>query len=240
MGIPMREPGRGVLQGAFAVLDVLSTCETGAGLSQLARATGLPKATAHRLLQQLSALEVVQYHDQRYFIGRQLARLGRAWQPDPRLQRAGREPLRRLSALSATVASVTVLDGERIRVVAATRGVLSDVPPIRADDEYARDTAAGRILMLSADPATGERLGSDLSRGEWHSLRSRYRDTGWLGFTHPQVLAGVSCAAVPVRDADGTVVASVSALALTRQVPPGLGELVLRASREIARNLTLA
>lgn len=58
-----REPaaGRGVLEGAFALLEELARGgET--GLSRLAARAGLPKATAHRLLNQLVAVGAVQRH----------------------------------------------------------------------------------------------------------------------------------------------------------------------------------
>ena len=73
-----RSSGRGVLEGAFELLDVLARCEDGAGLSMLARATALPKPTVHRLLQQLVAQGAVQCHGPSYFIGSRLAQLGRS------------------------------------------------------------------------------------------------------------------------------------------------------------------
>lgn len=55
--------GRGVLEGAFIVLDALARVPAGAGLSALARDTGLSKATVHRLLEQLVNLGAVQRHE---------------------------------------------------------------------------------------------------------------------------------------------------------------------------------
>ncbi|MGW4799449.1 helix-turn-helix domain-containing protein, partial [Nonomuraea sp. NPDC004297] len=53
--VPELQAGRGVLHGAFAVLEELAKREE-AGLTQLALATGLPKATTHRLLCRLADL----------------------------------------------------------------------------------------------------------------------------------------------------------------------------------------
>ncbi|MER6899719.1 helix-turn-helix domain-containing protein, partial [Amycolatopsis sp. NPDC000740] len=47
-----RKAGRGVLEGAFLLLEELAR-NGEAGPTQLAAATGLHKATAHRLLDQL-------------------------------------------------------------------------------------------------------------------------------------------------------------------------------------------
>src|SRR5690242_1880486 len=45
----VRRTGRGVLEGAFLILEELARVRE-AGLTEIAAHTGLPKATAHRLL----------------------------------------------------------------------------------------------------------------------------------------------------------------------------------------------
>ncbi|RGA00987.1 IclR family transcriptional regulator [Microbispora triticiradicis] len=228
-------PGRGVLEGAFHLLDVLAAAEEGAGLSELARDAGLPKATTYRLLRQLAALGAVQRHGQRYFVGRRLARLADAWQPDPRLQAAAREPVRLLSALTTTVAFLTVLEEDRVRVVTATRGDITEVPPVLPGSELAEATAAGRVLLMHRPDDDDAPAG--FTPAEWRRSRTSFRRSGAIAVDHQDVLPGICCVAVPVRRPDGEVVASVSALTIRPSVPAGLSELVLRASREITRNL---
>jgi DNA-binding IclR family transcriptional regulator len=228
--------GRGVLEGAFSVLEVLSGADGGAGLSDLARTAGLPKATAYRLVEQLVELGAVQRHGQRYFVGGLLARLGNSWQPDPGLARASREPVRLLAALTTSVTGVAVLRDERVRVVSATRGAVSDIPAIRAYDEFPRETAAGRVLLLAGQSERDEPP-PDVSRAEWRRYHTDLRRSGTVAMTHEDKFAGVSCVAAPVRRPDGKIVGSVSALLLKPAVPAGLPELVLRAAREINRNL---
>ncbi|WP_157110519.1 helix-turn-helix domain-containing protein, partial [Nocardia anaemiae] len=72
--------GRGVLEGAFALLEVLAHGNA-MGLTRLASAAGLPKATAYRLLNQLVAEGAVQRLGGRYRIGPRVFRLGQTWQP---------------------------------------------------------------------------------------------------------------------------------------------------------------
>lgn len=227
--------GRGVLEGAFHLLDVLAAAEEGAGLSELARDAGLPKATTYRLLRQLASLGAVQPHGQRYFVGRRLARLADAWQPDPRLQAAAREPVRLLSALTTTVAFLTVLEEDRIRVITATRGEIREVPPILPGSELAESTAAGRVLLMQRPD--GDAAPPGFTLGEWRRARATFRRSGSVAVDRQEVLPGVCCVAVPVRQPDGEIVASISALAVRPALPAGLTELVLRASREITRNL---
>ncbi|MFZ0717113.1 helix-turn-helix domain-containing protein, partial [Mycobacterium sp.] len=80
--------GRGVLVGAFAVLDVLAHADDGLGLTALARASGLAKTSTYRLTEQLVALGAVQRIEHRYYIGALIGRIGQRWQPDPLLRRA--------------------------------------------------------------------------------------------------------------------------------------------------------
>jgi hypothetical protein len=61
--------GRGVLGGAFAVLEALAQADAGLGLTGLARASGLAKTLAYRLAEQRVALGAVQRVDQRYYVG---------------------------------------------------------------------------------------------------------------------------------------------------------------------------
>jgi IclR family acetate operon transcriptional repressor len=65
--------GRGVLEGAFALLETLRRYADGAGVTELARACGVPKGTVHRLLDQLVAVGAVERYDGRYRGGPKLS-----------------------------------------------------------------------------------------------------------------------------------------------------------------------
>ncbi|HEY3467141.1 MAG TPA: helix-turn-helix domain-containing protein [Amycolatopsis sp.] len=215
--------GRGVLEGAFRLLDALSRAPGGSGLSEVARATGLPKPTAYRLLEQLVALGAAQRHDQRYYVGPSLARLGRAWQPDPGLRQAALEPARELATLTRTTVAVTVLHDDRVRVVAGSRSGGTGLPRMRMEDVVPAATAAGRVLLAG-------------TRGTHDEVVARVGGP-WLARRHPD---GVRCLAAPVWHADGAFAGSISAVVATPTAPAGLGELVLRASRRITRRLPVS
>src|SRR5882757_3391111 len=72
--LPAACTGRGVLDGAFAVLEALADADGGLGLTALAGASGLAKTSAYRLAEQLVALGAVHRVNHGYFIG---ARIGR-------------------------------------------------------------------------------------------------------------------------------------------------------------------
>src|SRR3984885_3709822 len=80
--------GRGVLVGAFAVLDPAAHADDGLGLTALARASGLAKTSTYRLTEQLVTLGAVQCIEHRYYIGALIGRIGQRGQPDPLLRRA--------------------------------------------------------------------------------------------------------------------------------------------------------
>lgn len=230
-------PGRGVLEGAFVLLDTLVRFQDGAGLTVLAREAGLPKTTTYRLIEQLVELGAVQRHGQRYFVGRLLARLGSAWQPSPTLRRAAREPVHMLASLSSAAVTVWTLHDSSPRAVLGARGAfgdqLRDAPPA---GELLPYTAAAKVLFamqLIAKPQPG------LSERDLHRIRADCEHGSGVVIDKQGVMAGVCCVAAPVRLHGGRTVASISASVLAPTVPPGLADLVRRAAGEIARNMTV-
>jgi len=225
--------GRGVLEGAFELLNVLSYLPSGAGLSELARDAGLPKATTHRLLDQLIGLGAVQRDGQRYYIGSALARLGRSWQPDPALRRAALAPSRTLARLTGASVAVCVLEGPAIRVVTAA-GVSAPAPRMHTEDEMSVRTAAGQVLLAGGpdrDPPPG------FTRPEWKRVRDSLSRHAAVAVDHQDILPGVYCAAAAIPLPTPGRVASIATLFVNRTPPRDLSELVLRAAREATRSL---
>jgi DNA-binding IclR family transcriptional regulator len=228
--------GRGVLEGGFHLLDVLSRFDGGAGLSELARAAQLPKATTHRLLEQLLELRAVERAGGRYRVGPLMQQLGAAWQPDPELAAAARGPVQTLAARTGTVVGVSVLHRGLAIVATAARGLITDVPLPRRGDILGESTAAVRLHRLIAHPvATDPPAG--YGAPEWAAAHRSYARAGSMVVEHEEVVPTISCVALPVRDVDGSAVAVVCALALRRSVPAGVPDLAARAAREITRNL---
>ena len=106
---PPASAARGVLGGAFAVLEALAQADAGLGLSGLARASGLAKTSAYRLAEQLVGLGAIQRVDRRYYVGARVGRIGQQWQPDPLLRRAAQTTVHALAVKSRAVASPLIL-----------------------------------------------------------------------------------------------------------------------------------
>ncbi|MFE5793125.1 IclR family transcriptional regulator [Streptomyces sp. NPDC056503] len=178
--------GRGVLEGAFALLDALHRCGDEAGVTELALACGVPKGSAHRLLDQLVVVGAVERRGSRYRVGPQLYRLGQAWEPHPGLRLAARLPVQRLRAATGASVVLAVLREDRALVVASAPGELEPLVPVRNGTAFRLDTAAGTALR---GPLAG---GPVLDRED--------------------VMDGVCCAAFPVRGRDGRTVAALAAM----------------------------
>ncbi|WP_216909761.1 helix-turn-helix domain-containing protein [Nocardia noduli] len=226
--------GRGVLDAGFQVLQAISECPDGCGLSVLSRSTGIPKATAYRLAEQLVGLGAVQRVEQRYFVGSRLAELGRQWQVAPMLRRAAQRPGRVLAALTESMVAVCVLDQGAVHMVTGFNGAdvfLSAGP----GSDLAFRTALAQVLMTArADPAPPP---PGYTGAEWHRVRTAIEDNGSVAVDHFDVANGLCCAAATIRWNGGVDVAAIGCMSLTNRFPPGLPRLVAHAAREIEKNL---
>lgn len=222
--------GRGVLDGAFTVLDVLARADEGLGLTALARATGLAKTSAHRLAQQLVLLGAVERYDHRYFVGPRMSRIGASWQPDRRLRRAALAPVHNLALRSHATASLRILHQRRLRCICAAAPIGHARMPELVDPETIARTATGRVLYASR--AAGDATWPDCwSRREWRSICESLRDPRATVIDRQDAIPGVCCVSAPVRWPSG---ACAGALAVTVEVDDlraGLSPLVSFTAR---------
>ncbi|GAA4932810.1 IclR family transcriptional regulator [Streptomyces coeruleoprunus] len=207
----VRARGRGVLEGAFALLEALRRHGDDAGVTELAEACGVPKGSAHRLLDQLVAVGAVERQGSRYRVGPQLYRLGQAWQPHPGLRAVARLPLHRLRAMTGASVVLTVLRDDSALTVSSVPGELEPVVPVRDGMSFRLDTAAGRAL-----------------RGP---LR------GGAVFDREDVMEGVCCAALPVRSPDGRTVAALAAMVPAGHRLDAVAQAVAEAGAALTRAL---
>ena len=114
--LPPAAGGRGVLDGAFAVLGALAHADEGLGLTALARASGLAKSSTHRVVEQLVTLGAGQCVEHRYYVGPRMFRIGQRWQPNPLLRQRAQAPAHTLSAM----ASLRILHEDRLRLICAS------------------------------------------------------------------------------------------------------------------------
>jgi DNA-binding IclR family transcriptional regulator len=203
----------GVLDKAVAVLDALA--EGPKGLGDLVAATGIPRATAHRLAVALEAHGMTARDEAgRFRLGHRLVVLGRAAAGAFPLAELARPALERLRAQTSESVQLYVRDGDRRRCIASldSPNELRTIVPVGALLPLDRGSA-GRILTAPAD-----------GQGWAESVEERE--------------PGVASVSAPVRGPDGTVVAAVSVSGpvgrTTREPGARYGDAVLRAADAIA------
>ncbi|MCK9898329.1 IclR family transcriptional regulator [Frankia sp. AgB32] len=219
--------GRGVLDGAFEVLDALSWLDA-ASLSELARAAGLPKTTVHRLVGQLTALGAIDRDDAgTYRIGAGLRRLTAPDRSLHRLARLAREPVAALSAATGSAVAVVVLRDRQVvpaTSVAADRGLDLGGSPT----SLRLETAGGQLLLACRSDPTGP---PSMSARQWRRSAAAIRHDD-AAYDRQDLVEGICCASVPVRGRDGTVVAALTVMTMAPRLPP---ELVGRVRHTAAR-----
>jgi DNA-binding IclR family transcriptional regulator len=224
---------RGVLDGAFAILEALAHAHGGLGLTDLTRASGLAKTSAYRLSEQLVALGAVQRVGHRYYIGARLGHLGQRWQPNPVLRQAAHAPVHELAMHSRAIAALRILHDDTMRMICTTVPCGRAYLPTPIDRGSTAQTATGRVLY-AADRSTGiAQLPECWSPQEWRRLRGCIGDLHTVVIDHQEVFAGICCASAPVWWPNGNCAGAVTALVQANRCPPGLAERVSRTARRI-------
>jgi IclR family acetate operon transcriptional repressor len=214
-----RAGGVQAVDRALDVLERLAAAGGPVGVSALARSSGLPIGTIHRLLRTLAARGYVRQEASRaYALGPAVLRLGHAtaWT----LAAPARPYLARLVEISGETANLAVLEGDRVMYVAQS----PSPHRLRMFAEVGRhvtphSTAVGKVLLAYLAPDAAQAIvraiglpartpttitDPDAFTAELDRVRAR----GWA-LDNGEEEAGVRCVAVPVRDG-ARVVAAMS------------------------------
>jgi len=218
--------GVGVLDKAIVLLDVLE--DRPLALSDLGTATGLSRATAHRLATALEVHGLVRRDDDgRFALGARLIVLGRAAAEGVPLAAAAAAALAELRDVTGESVQLYVRDGDRRVCIAALQSPhgLRTIVPLGAS--LPLDLGSGGRLL--ADPAPA---GAGTATGR----------TGWVASVGERE-AGVASVSAPVRDSSGATVAAVSVSGpverTTRHPGRRYGEAVVAAARRVEREAGL-
>jgi DNA-binding IclR family transcriptional regulator len=233
------ETGVGVLDRSILVLQAV---DAGARtLTQLVRATGLAKTTAHRLVSALEAHGLIRFEGGfGYRLGPLLYRLGTRAVADIPLAGVARPILERLTEETGESSQLYVrFDDVRVCVAAVeSPNELRTIVAVGAELPLARGSA-GKALLASAPVGDQERFAGDSAdpdRFEQQLVTVRRR--GWAQSAEERE-PGVGSVSAPVHGPAGDVVAAVSVSgpvgrmrgSLARRYAPA----VVAAGREIER-----
>jgi DNA-binding IclR family transcriptional regulator len=233
---PNAASGRTVLDGAFAVLGALAHADEGLGLTALAHASGLAKSSAHRLAEQLVALGAVERFNHRYYVGPRMMRIGQRWQPEPLLRRCAQRPVHSLAVQSRAMASLRILNENRLRFICAAVPHGHAYMPDHLDPESIARTATGRVLY-AAEPPGKVSLPDCWTRREWRNVRESLGDPRATVIDHQDAVAGLCCVSAPVWWPNGACAGAVTVTLQAEDLPAGLPGLVAYTAGRIGAGL---
>ncbi|WP_312888221.1 IclR family transcriptional regulator domain-containing protein [Nonomuraea rhodomycinica] len=233
------------LARGLAVLVALGATPGGSTLAAVARATGLPRATARRSLLTLERLGYASADGPRFVLLPRVLELGYAHLSERSFAEVVQPHLADLVARLGHSASVAVLSGDDVLYVARVPTVSIMTVDIRVGTRFpAYATSMGRVLLadrpaegwaaLALKPLTRRTITSPAA------FAAAVRRAGEDGYAlvDQELEEGVRSIAVPVRGRDGRVAAAVNvATHASRATPDDLLRDVLPALRESAARM---
>lgn len=235
---------------------LLGAFESGAyqlGLTDLSRRSGVPKASAYRLAQELVEWGLLERRGDCYQLGLRVFELGQRVPASAVLRAVARPALADLFAATRATIHLAVLDGVHVLFLEKVAGEANIHSHSRIGGRLpAPATATGKVL-LATSPDVDEHLARLDEAGLTHltsrtvssvdDLRKQLTVVRAKGFALEieETMPGVGSLAVPVTGADGTVHAAVSTTApVARLAPKRLLPELRTAAAAIARALDRA
>jgi len=231
---------------ALSLLDAFRRVGPVAGVSDLARATDLPKSTAFRLLNQLAASGFLNRMGTGYRLDQHVFELGNCVPMcTPGDLRSIAAPfLSDLFANSRTVVHLAVLDGADVLYLDKIQGNATvKVPTVVGGRVPASCSALGKAMLPFGHKAVIERiLENGLQRRTRHSIAApglflqelaQIRQNG-IAFDREEAALGLICVAAPILW-NGSAIAAISTSGPTGRFDPAvLGARVKSAAHEIS------
>jgi DNA-binding IclR family transcriptional regulator len=184
-------------------------------LAQIVRRTGLPRSSAHRMLERLVQLRWLRRSGRDYELGMRLVELGSLAVHQDRLVRAAGPLLGELHRATGLVAHLAVLDGPDVVYLDKVGDRMADAIPTRVGARQpAHCTAVGKAILAYRDDdaqvdlrvrktkysvATSSQLAAELAKVRAHGV----------AFEREESLLGFGCVAAPIGG-PGEAVAAVS------------------------------
>jgi IclR family pca regulon transcriptional regulator len=241
------------LDRGLTVIKSLSGPGPGRTAADVARQTGLTRASARRFLLTLEQLGYVRSDDRRFALTPRALELGYAYLSSLSLPQITQPHLRELVDLVHESSSVSVLDGAEVVYVAreATRRIMTVA--IAVGTRFpAHATSMGRVLLSGLTASHLDKFLADvelqpltaatvIDRGKLRAEIEKVRRQGWA-LVDQELEIGLRAVAVPICNPSGAVVAAMnlsthasrrSAEAIQQDLLPALR----RAAETIERDL---
>jgi DNA-binding IclR family transcriptional regulator len=224
-GVPGVEARPSVTSRVLSLLSVFDERRPRLTLSELARASGMPVSTAHRLLGELEAWDAVQKdEDGRYAVGRRLWRLGTLAPVQRELREVAVAPMQDVYEVTRENVHLAVLDGTSALYVERIHGKSSVAVVSRAGTPLPlHATGVGKVLLAHAGPEVLAACLADLRAITRHTVVERgrllrelaaVRRNGYAR-TVEEMTLGTCSVAVPVFSPSGELVAALGLVTST-------------------------
>ena len=236
------------------VLELLAGEARPVSTMTIARACGIPKSSAHQLLNVMRDRGFVTYHyrERTWGLGVAMFRVGSAYLRSAPLQRLGRQLLEELTERTGDTSHLAVLRGTDVLYVDKEQPVGDGTSLVTEVGVRlpAHLTAVGRAILAELPAAQLSSLYGDgplarrTTRGPrtLRALQRELREVSVRGYAldREMVTPGISCVAAPVFDHEGAPAAAIGVTFLSAQRSDGQVESAADATREIASRLSVA
>ncbi|CAN5623685.1 IclR family transcriptional regulator [soil metagenome] len=237
---------------AITVMELLSS-QGWSGVTEVANELDIHKSTAYRLLATLRDRGLVEQDtaSEKYRLGFGMVLLASSVTADLDIVRYARPLCERLSDETEETVTVTAIEEDEAVIIHQSVSTTSMMSvdwsgwhtPLHA-------SAAGKVLLAyMTEEQRRHILRKPLEALTDHTITDRtvlkeqlgeIRNTGY-GFIVEELEVGMTAVGVPIRTADGTVIASVAVSGPVFRLPaesvPEMGELVKKTAAEISRSL---
>ncbi|MEO9139999.1 MAG: IclR family transcriptional regulator [Jatrophihabitans sp.] len=230
------------------IMDAFERRTTVLTLEQVTVRTGLPRSTAHRILDQLVQRSWLVHTSSGYFLGSRALSFGGQDGTQGEIRAAAASVIQDLVVRTGLVVHLAVLDGPDTFYLDKCGGNFAfGLPSCVGGRVPAHTTAVGKVILAwtppeDVDEALGERLTRRTTRsiGDSESLHrelARIRLRHGLAYENGESVPGVACVAAAIRGPH-SVAAGISVCGPSQAVRlEAVGPLVLDAAREVSRRL---
>ncbi|WP_405981174.1 IclR family transcriptional regulator [Streptomyces sp. NBC_00158] len=208
-----------LLEKAAKVLGAFEGAQPRLSLTEVVRRSGIPRSSAHRILDQLVRLRWLDRDGRDYRMGMRMLELGALASHHNRLRRAALPLLHELHERTGRLVHLSVLDGAEVVCLERIGGSDATAVPSRVGGRMpAHATAAGKAVLAFSDPGTVEHVLAQGLRPRTArtlvrplALRAELAATRERGvaYDREESFRGVSCVAAPLRGS-GRAIAAVS------------------------------
>ncbi|MBP2335638.1 DNA-binding IclR family transcriptional regulator [Saccharothrix coeruleofusca] len=241
------EQGRGVLAKALDVLAAFEGSRDGLPLVELARRSGLPLTTVHRLTSELTQRQVLErLPDRRYVVGRRLWQLGLLARVQGELRDVALPFLQDLYEATRQNVHLAIRVHDQALYLERLHGRLSVPLVSRAGGLLPlHATGVGKVLLAHAPQDVVARVVESAEKVTPYTVTERGRllrelaEVRQRGYarTVQEMTLGTCSVAVPVHDPDGDVLAAIGLVMATRHEPTRHLAPLRMAAAGIARDL---